>query len=262
MITRQIFSETKPDANDLVDMYLVPERSQIQAMLVCNNTSHQADRIRVRIAPADSIPNNTMWIAYEVEIPGNRPLHLQNLHLNTGDIIQVYSRYGLSNFVLTGVLWETPYVPGIPHTIIENQFPLPENVQIVTETPPNNIYFIPRGQTICFPFEVRDRAQVRFTAIQELFEPTQQFALSMWPSQFINGTNLLGRPITLTGNISAQPLAKSQIASICLYDIGILNSLIQEAIYYQWINPNQIYYLNIHNRENRDNYAKVDIEYF
>ena len=262
MITRQIFSENKPDANDLIDLYQVPERSQIQAMLVCNNTSDQPDRVRVRIAPEGSVPNNTMWIAYEVEIPGNRPLHLQNLYLNTGDIIQVYSRWGRSNFVLNGVLWETPVVPVVPHTVVENIFPLPENVQIITETPPNNIYFIPRGQTICFPFTIRNRAQVVFTAVQEIFESTQQFALAMWPSQGLNGTNLMGSQICLTANVDARPLAQSQISKLCLYDVNIAANLIENAVFYQWINPNQTYYLNIHNRENRDNYATVDIEYF
>lgn len=115
-ISKKIFSQIKPDADIITPLYTVPADSQAKGTIYIsvNHGSHDRDRVSVGLVPASyyndgqpvSVPVGNTWIMNSTEFYGQVPIYLQQICLNEGDAINVYSLKGECQFTYLGDLYE------------------------------------------------------------------------------------------------------------------------------------------------------------
>lgn len=110
MNTSMIFAQYKPNAGVAYNLYTVPAGSSAIGTLWVV-TQNATDTVRVQIIAATingvsspSYSDNRSYILYDTPLRDNVPVYLQQLNLNAGDVIRIYSSGGNSAFTFTGEL--------------------------------------------------------------------------------------------------------------------------------------------------------------
>ena len=146
---------------------------------------------------------------------------------------------------------------------------LPYGTTIVTEFSEENTYIVPRSQTFCFPFRVtgsfnqvlisaaHDRFQGNIDSMFNVYKSSIQNSLRAWPSEEPIGLSITALPYSLNSGVNLGGTA----AVFCFYDINLPTDEIAEAGITRWINRDQTYYMNVINRENKDNNLFLEITY-
>lgn len=115
-ISKKIFAQIKPDADSITELYTVPTNSQAKGTIYIsvNHGSHDRDRVSVGLVPASYfnsgqpavVPVGNTWIMSSTVLYGQVPIYLQQICLNQGDTISVYSLKGECQFTYLGDLYE------------------------------------------------------------------------------------------------------------------------------------------------------------
>ena len=133
---------------------------------------------------------------------------------------------------------------------------LPYGTTIVTEFSEENTYIVPRSQTFCFPFRVTGSFnQVLISAAHDRFQGNIDSMFNVYKSSIQNSITAL--PYSLNSGVNLGGTA----AVFCFYDINLPTDEIAEAGITRWINRDQTYYMNVINRENKDNNLFLEITY-
>ena len=116
-MTFQIFSELMPSAGNVELMYTAPGSGNLgvkgqvlivnqgNAMVNSGNLEpdygRDMDFVRIAISPNAS-PSTTSWISYDTMVPQGQMAQWQDICLETGENMWVYSQKGQTSFVYTG----------------------------------------------------------------------------------------------------------------------------------------------------------------
>ena len=101
-----IFAQYKPAAGETAILYTVPTDLAVTGTVyVASQTATQAidgDFVSIQLVPDGQTPDNEHFILYGAYICGGVPIYLQQIYLNEGDKIRIYSDRGHCSFTFTG----------------------------------------------------------------------------------------------------------------------------------------------------------------
>lgn len=137
------------------------------------------------------------------------------------------------------------------------------DVTIVQELSPDDLYTIPRSQTLVFPFALRGYGAVQIDGGHSSFYDNQAGSIQGWASDAVVGRSLTISPqpnlarISLPAggfhwqfrDINVDPRALIRPTDLAPADID------------QWIYPDRTYYMCFKNLENKDNGLYVRFTY-
>lgn len=103
MSTNGILSEVAPLSGITLLMYPFEQRGPTYGNLFFVNRGDIPDAIRVAMVSQGQFLGPECYIAYDTEVPPNHTVVLQELCLNTDEQLYVYSAYGTTTFVYTGI---------------------------------------------------------------------------------------------------------------------------------------------------------------
>lgn len=108
MITDIIFAQYKPAPGETRDLYTVPAGTSAKGTIWIA-AEVGLDWVSVQLIPAtifgESVSQPTDgrdYILYNCYLSGNVPIYLQEIYLNEGDTIRIYSERGDSSFTYNG----------------------------------------------------------------------------------------------------------------------------------------------------------------
>ena len=101
-MTTAVSSQVKPPAGGLTALYVVPNSQSVYGTIVASNQSHIADTVRVMLVPTGQIPNQQMYISYDVAVNANYIMQLQEIGIASKSQILVESTNGTTSFTFTG----------------------------------------------------------------------------------------------------------------------------------------------------------------
>ena len=97
------FAQVLPIASTNTTLFTVPGNTTAFGTIFCSNSNLAVDSVRVAIVPSGNVVSNSNWLSYDTVIPANYPIYLQEIGLNAGDNVVVYSQNGTTSFTFTGV---------------------------------------------------------------------------------------------------------------------------------------------------------------
>jgi hypothetical protein len=134
-------------------------------------------------------------------------------------------------------------------TVYPSVWPLPYGISIRSDYSEEHNYAIPRSQTQCWPVKLNDFQQVQIMAVHNTYVQNQQKTIRAWLSVDPNGRNILPSIYGASLNIHLGLIGNSW----CFHTVDIEQSQILPADVKYIIDPNQQYYFNLQNVENKDN---------
>ena len=111
MITDIIFAQYKPAAGETKDLYTVPPGASakgtiwIAAEVGLDYVSVQLIPATIFGSPVPAQSDGRDYILYKCNLNGNVPIYLQEIYLNQGDTIRIYSERGDCSFTYNGQLF-------------------------------------------------------------------------------------------------------------------------------------------------------------
>lgn len=103
-----IFAQYNPAADEGYNLYTVPTGCGATGTLWIAGLTWW-DTVSVQIIPATILgnpapPPGAQSFILNTDLKGQVPIYLQQLHMNDGDVVRIYSKYGTSAFTFTGEL--------------------------------------------------------------------------------------------------------------------------------------------------------------
>ena len=136
---------------------------------------------------------------------------------------------------------------------------LPQGASIITDLATNHTYTLPRSQVMCFPFRMRPGCnQVVIDAANTTpFESAWVPGIRCWASKEAAGNSMTASPLPSQGRVNVGPNGFK-------WNFWLLDMLAQpleEADYNHWMNNNTVYWMNVQNLQNRENYFFLRFTY-
>lgn len=137
------------------------------------------------------------------------------------------------------------------------EFPSMFGINLVKDLAENNLYQVPRSQTIVFKFKLDQFSALKVEAGHSSFYDNQNGTILAWPSNEINGRSITMDTNTSSARVSLQAAGCSWL----FYSLGTDITNYLPATIQQNINPDQEYYMCFQNKENKDNGLYVKFSY-
>lgn len=99
-----ILGQRQPDAELLIDLFVVPPEAQVQCSIFIANQVDQFENITIALAPNGTGVATYNYIAYETPLSPNACIAFAGIFLNSGDQVFVSSKFGNCSFTATGML--------------------------------------------------------------------------------------------------------------------------------------------------------------
>ena len=102
-----------------------------------------------------------------------------------------------------------------------------------------------------------NRYQGSIDSMFNIYKSSIEPSLRAWPSQEPIGKSITGAVSSVDSGVNLGEFR----AVFCFYDINLPTDRIAPAAITRWIDRGQQYYMNVQNRENKDNslYLKIDL---
>lgn len=153
--------------------------------------------------------------------------------------------------------------------VINPVYKLPYGISIITQVGIENNYVVPRSQTYCFPFAIvgstkqitvkcgHNLYQSNIDSLFNVYQGSYQNSLRAWISREPAGLSITASPYAANSGINLT----GTHSTFNLYDIRLPQDQILPADIMQWITSDVQYYVNVQNRENRDNSVYLELVY-
>jgi hypothetical protein len=153
--------------------------------------------------------------------------------------------------------------------VIHPVYKLPYGISIITQVGIENNYVVPRSQIYCFPFAIVDTTkqilvkcghnlyQGNIDSLFNVYQGSYQNSLRAWISQEPAGLSITSRPYSTNSGINLT----GAHSTFNLYDERLPQDQVIPADIVQWVSADVQYYVNVQNRENRDNSLYLELIY-